>query len=75
MEGDHFVALVSVSIESREPHVVVRTRRLLVLAEAVLTIWLGCSCTGGKEHIGASIVPAYLSLEFKRSGIFGPLLS
>ena len=46
MEGNRFVALVSISLESGEQHKVLRARQLLVLAEAVLTIWLGALAPG-----------------------------
>ena len=47
-KGD-FVALLSKQLDTYEPHEIVETRRLLVLAEAVLTIWLGALSSGKPE--------------------------
>lgn len=41
IQGSHFVALISKDLDSNDPAEIVETRRLLVLAEAVLTAWFG----------------------------------
>ncbi|KAK0637171.1 hypothetical protein B0T17DRAFT_483242 [Bombardia bombarda] len=42
----HFVALLSMEVESYEPNEIVKARHLIVLAEAALTIWLGALTEG-----------------------------
>ncbi|KAF5601344.1 hypothetical protein FPCIR_2323 [Fusarium pseudocircinatum] len=48
-KNGHFVALLSKDVDASEPHEMAETRRLLVLTEAVLTIWLGALGGGNPE--------------------------